>query len=350
MEMYLTPKEVYGVLKTVAKTDNVPFIWGSPGIGKSALCKQLATEMNMELVHYDAPLLEPTDLIIPWIDKDTKTVKLLTLDMIPQEGNDKAVLVLIDDLPHARPSQQIPLMELFLDRRIGPNKIGKNVKFIVTGNEETDLAGTNNIISPVLNRMLHIYMTPDLEQWTDIMGSVISDDIIAYLKAFPQHFFDKPKQGINAFPTPRSWHMLSKSLKVMEGKNDDLMRNLAISTIGSTAASGFMAFVKYLKGLDPRKIIENGIMPEDTARDKLYAIITSVAGFLKQQGVNYVTKFHTNVYSFLQKLPAEFRISCMKEMVRTPQGKNRVLLRKLVDFHPDLLDQIAFIFSSGDEK
>jgi len=350
MEMYLTPKETYEVLKVVAKTENVVFIWGSPGIGKSSLCRQLANELKMELVHYDAPLLEPTDLIIPWIDKETKSVKLLTIDMIPQEKDDRAVLVLIDDLPHARPSQQIPLMELILDRRIGPNRIGKNVKFIVTGNEETDLAGTNSIISPVLNRMLHIYMAPDLEQWVDIMGAEIEEDILAYLRAFPQNFFNKPTVDAKAFPTPRSWHMLSKSLKVAEKKNDDLLRNLASATVGSATAASFMAFIKYLKNLNPRQIIEKAEIPTDSARDKLYAVITSVAGFLKQQGVGYLTKFHNNVYKFLQQLPAEFRVACMKELVRTPQGKNRTLLKKLVELHPDLLDQIEKIFGDVNEN
>lgn len=47
------------------------FVWGSPGIGKSSIIKQIAVDKGLEFVDLRLSLLDPTDLKgIPFFDQE----------------------------------------------------------------------------------------------------------------------------------------------------------------------------------------------------------------------------------------------------------------------------------------
>ena len=50
------------------------FVWGSPGVGKSSLIKQIANDKSMEFIDLRLSLLDPTDLRgIPFFDAANKS-------------------------------------------------------------------------------------------------------------------------------------------------------------------------------------------------------------------------------------------------------------------------------------
>ena len=62
------------------------FIWGGPGIGKSAVVRQLADDLAIPLQDVRALLLDPVDLRgLPFLDSDGRS-KWSTPDFLPQEG------------------------------------------------------------------------------------------------------------------------------------------------------------------------------------------------------------------------------------------------------------------------
>ena len=64
----LTPDQTFEFLLNVAITRPV-FLWGAPGIGKSALVRRFADEVGMECVSLLGSQLAPEDLLgIPQID------------------------------------------------------------------------------------------------------------------------------------------------------------------------------------------------------------------------------------------------------------------------------------------
>lgn len=318
------------------RAGRTPAIWGAPGIGKSTLGREIAEELGAELYVLDAPLLQPFDYAIAVPDHESKKVTLYPTGFLPEKG---PAVVLVEDLPHAKSYQMIPIMQMVLDRRIGHMRFTDDVYFIITGNREEDLAGVNPIPSPLLNRLVHYPMDVDVERWV-IWGKSagLDERITGFISANPQHLLKKPEDGVRAWPTPRSWHMLSDQLK--KASNDDTtLRSLTSSTIGPQVTHVFMAWVKYLQTVDPKDIIENGAIPSTSDRGQMFALLQSVAGLLKQKKPDYIQKHKGNVVDFFKWLQGEFKMAFLKEMV-TYDKKQRPEIKYL-----EMLFQIDPIFN-----
>ena len=71
LKFTVTGEELSDILLNIAPTRPV-FIWGAPGIGKSALVQKFADDVGMECVSLLGSQLAPEDIIgIPQIKGDT---------------------------------------------------------------------------------------------------------------------------------------------------------------------------------------------------------------------------------------------------------------------------------------
>ncbi|MGB9811362.1 MAG: ATP-binding protein [Dictyoglomus turgidum] len=343
MDIKLNFKETKNVTKQVILNKRVPFVWGPPGIGKSSLGREIAEELGAEIYILDAPLLQPIDYMAPVPNHAEKKVHLYTSGFLPESG---PAVVLVEDLPHAKTYQQIPLMQMVLDRRIGPMKFSDDVYFIITGNREEDLAGVNPLPSPLLNRLVHIDMDPDLEEWmvwAKING--INEDIAGFLRAFPGEFLKLPEEGKKAWPTPRSWHIFSDCIK--DAKSEEMIRYIGSGTVGSSTTQLFIAYVKYLKEIDPKAIVEKGELPQEESRDKIFAYIQAVTGLLKKNGKQYMVKHKDGVVNFFRWLRGEFKMAFLKELVTYDQKGKPIatLVATLAELEPEVVNYITQIIS-----
>ena len=92
------------------------FIWGGPGIGKSAVVAQVAASMGVPVQDVRALLLDPVDLRgLPYLGTDGRS-KWATPDFLPAAG--KGILFL-DELNAAPSMVQAACYQLVLDRRLG---------------------------------------------------------------------------------------------------------------------------------------------------------------------------------------------------------------------------------------
>lgn len=60
--MQVNSKQAKDMLASILKARLVPMLGGSPGIGKSAIVKQIAEEFNLELIDIRLSYCDPTDL------------------------------------------------------------------------------------------------------------------------------------------------------------------------------------------------------------------------------------------------------------------------------------------------
>jgi MoxR-like ATPase len=58
----LKPSEISAAIRAAMKTDRSAFIWGPPGISKSQVSSQIATDMGIAFVDFRLSQLDPTDL------------------------------------------------------------------------------------------------------------------------------------------------------------------------------------------------------------------------------------------------------------------------------------------------
>ena len=62
--------------ESVTRDDLPIMLWGVPGVGKSSIVRQVASSLDMDVIDIRLSLLAPTDFLLPFPDKESKTIEL----------------------------------------------------------------------------------------------------------------------------------------------------------------------------------------------------------------------------------------------------------------------------------
>jgi MoxR-like ATPase len=283
------------------------FIWGSPGIGKSQVVKQAADSAGLSVVDIRAVLLDPVDLRgLPTI-KDGKS-HWATPDFLPTKGEG---VLFLDELNAAPPLVQAACYQLVLDRRLGEYELPPGYAVVAAGNRESDRAVTHRMPSALANRFLHLDFDIDLNDWvTWALKSGIETPVIAFLRFRPAllHDFD-PKSNPKAFPTPRSWASVSKTLS--QNPSKEIEFELYKGLVGEGAAAEFTGFIRIFRNLpNPDSIMLNpaaAVVPDDPAT--LYALCGALARKSSEQTF-------PRLVEYFNRLPAEFSVLAVRDSVQ----------------------------------
>ncbi len=220
-------------------------IWGAPGIGKSSIVSQLATEHQLEFIDIRLSQLAPTDLRGLPVAEDGVS-KWYPPEFLPTEG--KGILFL-DEINMAPPAMQGMAQQLILDRRVGSYLVPDGWFIWAAGNRKEDRAGVFDMPAPLANRFLHLQVEPDFESFKAYALSVgMHEQTISFLSFRPSllHKID-PHQP--AWCSPRSWMMASQ----LHAVGLDLA-----PAIGVAANSEFQAFVDLYRQLPDLERILGG--------------------------------------------------------------------------------------------
>jgi len=283
MELAVTidQEELMEVLLNVSPIRPV-FIWGAPGIGKSALVEKFASDVGMPCVSLLGSQLAPEDIIgIPRINGDTS--EFLPPKMIARK--DPYVLFL-DELNACSQDVQKAFYSLIHERRIGEYHLPEGSIVIGAGNRAQDGAIVKTMSSALINRMFHVQMRPNVQNWINWgYENELHPWVLDYITQRPDHLFSTPPKTEEPYSTPRSWHMLSDALKEWGDKiTEPVIRTLAYGMVSNSHAGMFVAFTKQLGNKNLLNDIIKGeakfpSAPED--RDVLYFVAQSFRAKLK---------------------------------------------------------------------
>lgn len=281
------PKQLKDILLNISIIRPV-FIWGAPGIGKSAIVEQFAAEVGLECVSLLGSQLAPEDIIgVPQIQNGRSV--FCPPRMIARE---QPYCLFLDELNACSQEVQKAFYSLILDRRIGEYRLPEGSIIIGAGNRAQDNAITRSMSSALLNRMFHVELVADSRAWLEWAEQAdIHPYIYDYICTRPDQLWSQPPKTEEPFSTPRSWHMLSDAIKSYgSGISQQELSILANGCLTPAHATQFTAYVRQVRSQYSLKKIISGDQrwpdkPEE--RDVLYFLAQSFrAQLLKELPAN----------------------------------------------------------------
>jgi hypothetical protein len=269
-------------------------IWGPPGIGKSELIAEIGLETGRPVIDMRLLLLEPTDIKgIPYFDPDTKTMKWAQPADLPTEGGLFANAILfLDEINAAPPSVQAAAYQLILNRRVGEYHLPKGVSMVCAGNRDSDKGVTYRMPSPLANRLVHVEMTANFEDWQKwAIGERIHADVVGFLSHHKQKLFNfDSKSPDKAFATPRSWVFVSQL--ITDELPESMNTALVAGTVGDGLATEFASHRKVAARMPKSEDVLLGKEKKLTVNDlsAMYSLTVSMCYTLKEWETKTKTK------------------------------------------------------------
>jgi len=265
----LSPPELLELLVTLPP-DRTPFVWGPPGIGKSALVRDAADRLGLPCVVLLGTQIAPEDLIgVPRI-REIDPGRFAT-EFCPPRAilRPTPFLLFVDELNSAVPDVQKAFYSLILDRRLGDYELPIGSRVVGAGNRVEDRALVRPMATALANRMVHVALEPNAEAWLAWAASLrIHPIVLAFIRARPDRLSEAPPSDATpAYPTPRAWHMLSDAVSATTPR---LWAALAAGSVGDRAGAEFTAFAARALDAPPLEAIARGEAPVPRDPELIY--------------------------------------------------------------------------------
>jgi len=252
-------------------------ILGHPGVGKSAVVKQIADEMNYWFIDTRLAFKENVDLGgYPVPDHESKQMiyfrpRFIPPAVVPEGYN--GILWFLDESNRAHPTVIQTLFQIITESKCGEHLLPPETSIILAGNlgEEDDTTITEFDDSALDGRLAIFHLKPSAEDWlTWGHAEGIHPAILRYISTFPERLWDE--QNIN--PNPRGWHQVSNALLHSYGletegalkeyfseRSDSTLEKTIYSLIGNIAGSDFI-----MQLTAPRQISSDDILRGDDTK------------------------------------------------------------------------------------
>lgn len=306
----------------------------SPGLGKSAILKEIARHWKLKVIDIRLTEYDPTELNgYPFILNPNDEPHLVKAGHVPMntfptehdpipEGY-KGWLIVLDEFPSAPLAVQAAAYKITLDRMVGSHKLHEKCLIFTAGNKATDKAIVNRMSTAQQSRMSTLHIMAHLETWLEwaerkdaTKFGPIDHRVRSFLRWKPDllHDFD-PNHADLTFPCPRTWHFtsnLSLGNKWEQIRYEKLP--LLAGTIGHGAARQFHAFTEIFQDLPTIKdIIDAPMMVH--LRDEI-SVHHAAAGLV---GHHINPQNAKPLFQFLSRLPADLQTITLRNAIRRDQ-------------------------------
>lgn len=224
------------------RQDFVPLILGWPGIGKSAIPKEVANNLGLHLEDTRLSSHESSDFNIPLKDDEDGEIDFEPPRRFKELGQDgEPVIWFIDELTHAKPPVQSVAFRMILDREVGNYQLPDNVVIVAAGNPP-DKGGLYEMLLPLKDRFVFYELEPTVDGFIDYaernnfdptIPAYIEHNKLSVLRNFDLTNAEKPL-------TPRGWERVANILNA--GLSDNLTWQSIYGSIGRPAGKQFHAF------------------------------------------------------------------------------------------------------------
>ena len=223
----LKPSEAKEFVIDALMINEIPYLSGPPGIGKSDVMAQVAEEFKLKLLDIRLSQMLPEDLtgLPTMVDGKARYVEFDTFPMendpIP-DGYD-GWLIFLDELSSASEEVMAAIYSLLLGRRIGGKKIHKKALICAAGNRASDSAIARELPDTLITRMLPQEMkvnAKDWIKWASLPETPSNQTVLDFITKYPDLLLgtvDPDKRAeLETYPTPRGWGKVSSIVNLHE--------------------------------------------------------------------------------------------------------------------------------------
>lgn len=290
---------------------------GKPGIGKTGVIKDAATEFGFGLEIFHPAISEPVDYKGYPMAYEQNGRRIC--DFLPDSHLDKLIsatdplIAFFDDVGQAPGSVQAALMQLIQERRVNGHHISEHVIFAGATNDTTHMAGVMGFIEPFKGRWGTIVeLEASLDDWCSwALDSNMPPELIAFLRTRPALLHDfKPSKTLERSPDPRSWEKVGRWINL--GVNDLEVHEGCVGKGAATELSAFLRMANEAPSLD--SIIMNpdtSVIPEKTSLQ--YLVVSGLARRADKGNIERVARY-------LSRMSQPMRVLCWRDALKvSPQ-------------------------------
>jgi hypothetical protein len=330
--MSMNCKQAKETIAACIRAKLVPFLRGSPGVGKSSIISEIAKDNNLKFIDFRLSQADPVDLNgFPTINQATQTASYVPMDIFPIEntplpdiydpqgkviGQYAGWLLFLDEFNSASLAVQKATYKLVLDRMVGMHNLHKRVVMVCAGNLESDNAITSKLSTAMQSRLVHLELHTDPKEWTAWAGTAqIDHRITSFINFKPDalNMFEQlnKKNAIeNTFPCQRTWEFVHRLIK-----NIPLLTNAHTELLGGAISKGmateFIGFTKVFQDLPTIQDILNNPLTAKVPTD--IGTVYAVTGLLASNADSINGKA---ILSYASRLPTEFTVLTMQDALR----------------------------------
>lgn len=323
-----SPRQIKSHILDCLYAGLVPFVRSSPGMGKSAIFKQTAKDLELHMIDHRLSTSEPTDLTgLPQFQNGRARFapfeELFPVEGTPLIDGTQGWMVFLDEFNSATKAVQAASYKLILDRMVGQHKLHDNVVLCAAGNLDTDRAIVNPISTAMQSRVVHLEMEINHQEWLEDVAFKENYDprVIAYLSQYPSKLMDfRPDHNEHTFCCPRTWEFMNRLIQDKDVTEEKAP--LYAGTITSGVAVDFVQFTKVFQTMvSVRDIITNPeTCPVSNDTSTRWAVISTMMEKITEDNFEPLT-----IYA--NRFPLDFRI---------------LFFRSALIRHPDLRQHPAF--------
>jgi MoxR-like ATPase len=256
-------------------------LWGTRGVGKSSIVRQVAEHFDAPLVDLRLTTIEPVDIRgAIYADDSREQTVWFPPEFLPGEDEPEGILFL-DELTAADQRLQISAYSLILDRRVGKYRLPEGWLVVAAGNAAFHGAVSHDMGTALADRMFHFNVQTVIDAFLDhALANDFAPEIMAYLKVRPDKLDDTHSQLANDHlvgASPRGWEDISNVLKSKLSETGK--RVFVQGRIGAANAAEFFGVLREIQaGADVLRLLD--AEPGDATAALLPATLDGLYGMI----------------------------------------------------------------------
>ncbi len=348
----------------------IPYLEGSPGIGKTAVIGSKVKDLNWTLLTIQ-PALKPIEeyggiprfRYIP-IEEGKKilatewSIPDILVELHKRSKEYDIVVFFWDDVHLCGPEHLALMQECFTERSIRGYRLPANVGLVLAGND-SNKAGYRSLSSAIINRCVKLPVHPDFNEWKNNFAiRIVHPAIVSFLghTMYAKHFQEE-EQIDTPWASVRQWTRLSNFIVEYEKTlgatmPPDMLLYYATGHVGKEAASQFVKYYEIFSKFDMEKIFndsESFELPVDII-DRYAMIFAIINYFVNNYGKttkDKLTKDLVNIVNKYLKEESALALLLLKEIVlidKSVKTKAKLdvldLLSKIEEKNPGVIGKV----------